>query len=207
VTVYYDPAEPAKAVLERVLPMGMMVAGGSAVMLFFVGGPLLAAFLYLNGVGWLEGRLVNPDRAPLVAVTTGLGLAVSLFTAVFAGAVRRACAWPVTQGRITAADVEGYRARHDSESGHRRSRILFKPGVTYTYEVDGRRYAGDRLTMGATVSASFPGFARRIAARYPVGGTVDVHYNPLDPGESVLRPRSVLHHLLWMIAAALFAFA
>src|SRR5207245_2822494 len=140
---YYDPADPARAVLERVLPMGMMAAGGSVVMLLFVGGPLLAASLYLDGVGWLEGRLVNPDRAPLVAVSTGLGLAVSLFTAAFAGAVRRACAWPVTRGRITAADVEGYRARDGSDSGHRRPRILFKPGVTYTYEVAGRRYAGD----------------------------------------------------------------
>ncbi len=61
--------------------------------------------------------------------------------------------------------------------------------------------------MGVIVSASFPGLAGRTAAKYPVGGEVDVHYNPRNPGESVLRPRSSLHHLLWVVAVALFAFA
>ena len=207
VTVYYDPARPTRAVLERTLPMGTMAAGVGCLLLFFIGGPLIAASLYFNAVGWLKGRLVNPDRAPLVAAITGFGLAVSLFTAVFTRVVRQACAWPVVRGRIAAAEVEAYRDRHEVDSVSRRARIRYKPGVTYTYEVNGRRYSGDRLTIGVIVSASFPGLARRTAAKYPVGSEVDVHYNPRSPGESVLRPRSVLHHLLWVVAAALFAFA
>ncbi|WP_435010560.1 DUF3592 domain-containing protein [Tundrisphaera lichenicola] len=207
VTVFYNPAEPATAVVERELPKGVMIVGGGAVLLFFVGGPLITAGLYFNALGWLGSHVENPDRAPLVAAAAGMGLAASLFTLVFTQAVRRACAWPITRGRITAAGVEAFRARPDFDDTHRRPRVRFKPRVTYSYEVKGRQYIGDRLTMGVTVAASFPGLAGRITARYPVGSEVDVHYNPLDPGESVLRPRSVLHHLLWLVAAALFAFA
>ena len=207
VTVYYDPAKPTRAVLERTLPMGTMAAGVGCLMLFFIGGPLIAASLYFNAVGWLKGRLVNPDRAPLVAAITGFGLAVSLFAAVFTRVVRQACA-----GLLRGVGSPPPRWRHFG-TGTRSTRspvvrrIRYKPGVTYTYEVNGRRYSGDRLTVGVIVSASFPGLAGRTAAKYPVGGEVDVHYNPRSPGESVLRPRSVLHHLLWVVAAALFAFA
>jgi hypothetical protein len=207
VTVYYDPVNPSDALLERVLPTAMMVAGGGAVLLFFVGGPLIAAALYFNALGWLRACVVNPDRAPLVAAAAGLGLAASLFAAFFARAVRDACAWPVTAGKITLSGVEAYRDSREHDSYPRRPRLAYKPGVAYSYEVNGREYAGDRLTLGVVVSSGFPGFAARTAARYPVGSRVDVRYNPRNPGESVLRPWSRLHHMLWMVPVALLAFA
>jgi hypothetical protein len=79
--------------------------------------------------------------------------------------------------------------------------------VRYTYEVNGRQYSGDRLTVGVRISATFSAFAKRAAARYPVGMEVDVHYNPESPGESVLHPLSRWHYLLWLFLAAMLALA
>ena len=76
----------------------------------------------------------------------------------------------------------------------------------YTYEVDGVTYQGDRLTIG-TFTSSSQGLARRTAAKYPVGSEIKVHYDPLSPGESVINPRSGPHLVLWLVAAAVFAFA
>ncbi len=203
VTVSYDPEDPSRAVLERTLPLGTMFLGGWAVMLLLLGGPLLAAFLYFNALYWLGDRVENRAAAKVVAALAGFGVAVSVLTLVFDAAVRRAQTWPTAAGRVVASGVEAYRVA----VAFGPSRVRYKSGVVYAYEVGGREYAGDRLTLGVTVTASFPGYAARVAARYPVGREVAVHYDPRDPGESVRRPRSGLHHLLWVIAAALFALA
>jgi hypothetical protein len=40
-----------------------------------------------------------------------------------------------------------------------------------------------------------------------VGSEVEVHYNPQNPGESVLRPHSRWHYLIWLVAAGMFTLA
>ena len=71
--------------------------------------------------------------------------------------------------------------------------------MVYEYEVDGHKYRGDRVTLGR-VSSTSPGLARRLAARYPVGREVGVHYDPKRPSESVLRPFSPVY-LIFVVAA------
>jgi hypothetical protein len=207
VTVYYDPADPQTAVLERDLPWGVLAAGGGCLLLFFIGGPLLAAFLYFNGVAWLKSHLANPQRAPFVAAAGGFGLLVFLFGLAFMRYVRQASRWPVVPGRVVASGVESYRKWWADGSYSRRYRTHYKSSVLYTYEVNGRQYTGDRLTIGVNVSATVPGFGERTAARYPVGTEVEVHYNPQNPGESVLHPHSRWHYLIWLVAAGMFALA
>jgi hypothetical protein len=207
VTVYYDPANPHKAVLERDLPTGMLFAGVGCLLLFFIGGPLLATFLYFNGVAWLQSHLANPERAPFVAAAAGFGLLVLIFAIAFMRIVRQASQWPVTRGRIVAAGVERYEDWRDDQSDYASLRRRYKASVVYTYEVNGRQYTGDRVRLGVIVSATLPGWAKRMAAQYPVGSEVEVYYNPQDPGESVLHPHSRLHYLLWLVAACMFALA
>jgi len=206
VTVYYDPTKPDKAVLERDLPWGILTAGLGCLLLFFIGGPLIAAFCYFRGVDWIKPYLANPDRAPFVAALSGLGLLTLLFSLGYLRYVWQAAKWPVTRGRILASGTEAFLPRHDvtSRSG---LRTHYKPSVIYAYEVNGHQYQGDRLTIGAIVSATFSGMAKRTAAKYPVGAEVDVHYNPQNPGESVLRPYSWLQLLPPVISAGLLAFA
>ena len=59
VTVYYDPANPKNAVLERDLPK-IVFAGVGCLLLFFIGGPLVAAAMYFHGVDWLKAHIANP---------------------------------------------------------------------------------------------------------------------------------------------------
>ena len=200
VTVYYDPARPNTAVLERDLSPGM-VPGLGCVLLFFIGGPLLAAFLYFNGVAWLQTHLDKPQRAPIVAALTGFGLLVCYFGVVFTRMVRQAQRWPTTPGRITAAGVDAYRVW----SRRNRLRTHFKPAVQYSYQVNGREYSGDRVNIGVVVSGTMPGLARRLAAKYPVGSEVNVYYNPASPGDSVLNPHSRIYYGIWLVAAVVFA--
>ncbi|MHC5538675.1 DUF3592 domain-containing protein [Singulisphaera rosea] len=207
VTVFYNPAKPEVALLERTLPMGRMTVGFLYVMGFFIGVPLIAAVLYFNTLGWLKTHMADPGRAPLVAISSGFGLAVALFAIAFFKHVRKACSWPVTRGKISEANVEAFRPWRDGTSTYGRTRTRFKPGVVYSYEVDGRKYLGDRLTIGIVVSSTLPGLAGRTAAKYRVGSEVDVHYNPLSPGESVLSPRSSFAYLLWVVATILLAFS
>ena len=58
--------------------------------------------------------------------------------------------------------------------------------VTYTYQVRGVDYAGDKIAV-AQMSASSD-YARQILNRYPVGKQVSVHYAPGDPSQAVLEP-------------------
>src|SRR5262249_2096244 len=102
--------------------------------------------------------------------------------------------------------TEAFLPRHD-DSYRSNPRMHYKASVIYAYEVNGHQYQGDRLTIGAIVSATFSGMAKRTAAKYPVGAEVDVHYNPQSPGDSVLRPYSWLQLLPLVISASLLAFA
>lgn len=204
VTVYYDPANPETAVLERDLPWRMMAGGIGCLLLFFIGGPLVAMFFYFNNVAWLQSHLANPDRAPFVAAATGFGLLTVLFALTFTRMVWQASKWPVARGRIVSSGVESY---EDSSDDDGPNRTRYKSSVVYTYEVNGRKYSGDRVVIGVTTSATIPRFAKRTARKYPVGHEVDVFYNPESPGESVLEPYSRWHYLLWLMAAAMFTLA
>lgn len=66
---------------------------------------------------------------------------------------------------------------------------------------------GDRLTLGVVFTVSLPGFARRTAAKYPVGREVVVYYDPANPGESVLRPWSWFHLIPLLVGGAMLALA
>ena len=199
-TVYYNPAHPQTAVLERDIFNSTMWAGLGCLMLLFIGGPLLAAFLYFNGVEWLKPYLADPKQAPFVAAAGGFGLLVLLFAIGVTGIVWKARRWPTTPGRIVSADVEEYLATDSNQ----RLRTQYKSSVVYAYEVNGRRYQGDRVNLGITISATVPGLAQRTANKYPVGRAVTVYYNPENPGEAVLHPHSWLHYFPWLIAALMF---
>ena len=107
VTVYYDPADPKTAVLERDFPKWIRAVGVGCVVVA-VAAPLVAAGLYFYGVDWLKARLPNPDRAPFVMAAGGFGAVAMLMVVGFLIYVVKAACWPVARGRIVASGVEGF---------------------------------------------------------------------------------------------------
>jgi hypothetical protein len=204
VRVYYDPTNPNQAVLERDLPAYIWyVAGGCLTVM--IGGPLLAAFFYFQGLEWLKPHLSNPARAPFVAAATGFSLLVLLFALAYSRMIGQACRWPVTPGRIVASGVDTFLARR--EPGDRYRRKMHKSSILYTYEVNGREYLGDRIRLGVVTSANVAALPRRLAAKYPVGKEVTVYYDPRNPTEAVLQPHTYWQYFIWVIAAGMFVLA
>jgi hypothetical protein len=143
------------------------------------------------------------ERTVEALVSGGFGM---LMLALVVSALREAAAmkrWPIVRGRVLSSEVEEYRADAGSKGygGARARMTLYRPVVTYEYEVAGRRFRGDRITQSPGLDRGVPVFAEQIAQRYPAGSTPDVRYNPKRPSESVLEPRVPATWILALVMA------
>jgi hypothetical protein len=194
VIVYYNPADPQQAVLERAIPAARL-RGCGILMLFPFGVPLVAIQIYRYSADWLIALF---DSAPYAFCFGTWGLATLAYAIVLTGMAVRASAWPTTSGRIVSAGVEEI-SYSDGEG------TLFKPNITYAYEVNGRRYKGGRMTVAFPLSSNISFVSKRTLAKYPLKTKVDVHYNPKWPAESVLHPWSARLAVPWLLAVGLIA--
>lgn len=65
--------------------------------------------------------------------------------------------------------------------------VFWAPIVTYSYEVDGARYTGKRISLtGFGVKNSADGAARQVAHELAAGQRVPVWYDPADPARASL---------------------
>lgn len=129
----------------------------------------------------LTPRVVKVVRAWFVVVT-GIMACVAVFFVVM-GALewKRAAAspsWSTANGVITESRVV------ESSGGRRRGRS-YSAKVEYTFEVDGQELKGTRISY--RLQSSGQSGASECVARYPVGASVTVHYDPADPSQAVLE--------------------
>lgn len=85
--------------------------------------------------------------------------------------------WPVTDGIIQSAEMISHSGEHGS--------MTYSAEVTYSYQVAGTSYTGDKVAISQMSSSSE--YARGILNRYPVGKQVSVHYAPGAPSDAVLE--------------------
>lgn len=196
VTVFYNPSDPSKAVIERTMPDGafkfmfQLSAGlvvGTAVLVFSVGGVLEA----------IRPHLPKPQNLGAAALLLFMGLFALRMGFAQKSLAEQAAKWPVAAGRIDASGLQALR----SHSSYRRWRTVFKSRIVYSYGVAGQRYSADRVTFGATVTASLSGLVSGQARSYAEGSKVDVHYDPANPGSAVLECRVRGLWLLWVCSA------
>lgn len=89
----------------------------------------------------------------------------------------------------------------DREIGHRFEERNFA-NVTYEYSVAGQAYRNNRVSIGED-RGNFE--VAETIARYPVGKTVTVYYNPSKRGEAVLErdmPQGMWGCIGWMVVIA-----
>jgi hypothetical protein len=87
--------------------------------------------------------------------------------------------WPSTSGTVLISTLQSRR------SG--KSHSIY-PVVGYQYTVDGQTYTSQTIKAGDQfMNIRVSGQAQATVARYPVGSTVTVYYNPANPSESALE--------------------
>lgn len=84
--------------------------------------------------------------------------------------------YAVVWGRVVSSNVM---VRHSSRGG-----ATYRPAVECSYFANGHWYDSDRFRY-LTISSG-EAWARGIVKVHPVGSEVEVHINPLDPGDAVL---------------------
>jgi len=102
--------------------------------------------------------------------------------------------WPVTDGIIQSAAVKS----HSGSKGG----TTYSAEVTYSYQVAGASYTGDKVAIGQMSASSE--YAWGIVNRYPVGKKVSVHYSPGDPSDAVLE--TGIHGGMWICLGVGMAF-
>ncbi|MBX9843307.1 MAG: DUF3592 domain-containing protein [Xanthobacteraceae bacterium] len=190
VTVYYNPNNRAEAVLEREFPafvwkgVAGIVLGFAAVI---VGG--IYGFTWLGG--FIAATIPSTENAPFVTACIGFALLWTLILLGMQRASARARQWPTAPARIEKSGVRTYEKRDRSSKGTTRWRTMVRADVVYSYAVAGVTYRGDKVSIIRS-STNQDAFARKVAARYPLGAELKVHYNPDNPSESALDPRAPL---------------
>ena len=212
VTVYYDPRDPTKCVLERDFGQDLKDHNVSKrdVMSGCFGGIAMLAAL---GVAIYGLAAYGPDfvrahfphlhaHAEMPVALVGFGLVVLMFFFAARKSAKQAAAWPSVRGKIVKSDVEEFEERN-SEG---RWTTNWRPVVEYTYTVHGNALRGNQIKLGVTVSAG-KGYAESVAAKYPVGAEVDVHYDPKQPGSAALELSAGANWFILAIAVIVFALA
>ena len=95
--------------------------------------------------------------------------------------VAEASDWPSVTGTVERTWVDSQRG------GGRRNRTRYYPRVTYRYVVGATTYSNHYIWLTSSQSYSSYESAMDVVRAYPVGGPVQVHYNPADPRRSALR--------------------
>ncbi len=201
VTVYYNPANPREAVLERALPVdfGKGLAGLFAL---FGGGGLLALLVVGKVPELIAPRLPNPENALFVTLAAGLGVFLLLFGFAQQRQALAMQTWVPVTGSVVASELN---SRTEWKDGLRRT--LYTPNITYTYTVGGRAYTSNRYSLGAETGWSKPQFVESQLKKHPAGSQVTVYYNPNAPAEAVLDRRLSGGWLVWALALGLLTLA
>ena len=90
-------------------------------------------------------------------------------------------------GRITRSTLEEKRVDTSYGDGLRRSEVGYQPQIEYQYRVGDETLTGKRLSLVEKQYTQKAG--QKVLEKYPIGVTVQVHYDPENPQE--YRPKLV----------------
>jgi hypothetical protein len=109
--------------------------------------------------------------------------------------------WPVVRGKVVESGTESYRRAFKG-----RTSTYYAPVVEYSYLVNGHEYRSRQIKLDDKDEGT-RAEAERIAARYPKGSDVDVHYDPEYPGSAALENPARTVWILLVLAVACFGVA
>ena len=105
--------------------------------------------------------------------------------------------WPKITGQIKSAEM-----KVDPD----RDPVAYRAEVRYKFLFNDRVYSSNKVFFGQYSSGNLK-HAREILRRYPPRKYVEVYYDPMDPGISVLEPGVALSSYMMVIIGGIFAVA
>ena len=99
---------------------------------------------------------------------------IAMATAVKMAEAQRAAKWTRASGRIVRSELV---------KEERQGKPVKVPAVEYEFTVGVHKYRGKRVSLAEVIAGPD---AVGTVARYPVGTSVPVYYDPADPGKSVV---------------------
>jgi len=108
------------------------------------------------------------------AIIIGLGFLVHMRVQAQG---RKAGQWPTAAGTVLTSEVVPVQVMGNT---------MLTPAVTYSYEVGGQTLQSGGLRVGKPRYFNKPDKAAALAAQYPVGSQVTVHYDPATPANTAL---------------------
>jgi hypothetical protein len=94
-----------------------------------------------------------------------------------------AAAWPTVPGKIVSAELDSY--IKTDEDGDKTT--MYVPLITYEYKVEGEAYTNNRVKVQPFVATNMKSVEMKELDAFPVGGAVEVHYDPFNPGDALLE--------------------
>lgn len=105
--------------------------------------------------------------------------------------------WPNVMGTITQSDIEKSLVRVKFQ-GMKES---YKARVKYSYSVESRTYFGDKVALYTANASTDPALANGLVAKYPVGKSVQIYYDPREPSVAVLETGSTGDNVFFFVLA------
>lgn len=194
-------------------PKPAAVGGGSTMpkpsaLRSLIGFAVLGSAAYLGwrvateGTGFINAAFPHAE-AKLALLTGGMGAAALLIFLGMHAYSKAAQDWPFVAGKVVVSSIE---RSTDGDSGGGGTHRSYAPVIEYAYEVAGNTYRSRQVKLGFTSSGS-ESWAKRVAAKYPVGAPVEVHYDPGNPAIAALDNPTGMTWLAFGVAAMLFGFS
>jgi hypothetical protein len=194
---YYNPANPAEAVLDLPTVEGAKKGLGFT-LIFPAVGLLFATIPWLRGRKKRHGEPGNKKKElspKLFLVPFG-----SIFLLIGLLMIKPLLVEPVQKTRdaktwdeVPAVVVSSKVKSHSSDDG-----TTYSPYIAYRYTVEGQEYFGDQYTfMGG--SSSGRAAKAEIVRRYPKRKNFTIYVNPVNPAESVITRNASPSLLLGLI--------
>ncbi len=140
-----------------------------------------------------EAAAPIPGMSETQTVLIIIGVITVLFAAIgaymiYSGIKNRAIArasetWPTAGGKVLASEIEERRT-HNRKT--HTTTYYYTPRIRYSYRVGGHDYESSTIRFGELARNSKK-LAEELVAKYPLGSTVAVHFDPNDPRRATLE--------------------
>jgi hypothetical protein len=207
VEVHVDPKQPTEALLEPAAAQNV-AALVAFTMVFGVIAATLTAHSFAGHVLYADkGVPLFAFAVPIIVLVGGVFLAADYVrTRRLASASLR---WPTASGRVTHCDVIEEiieeKTEHDNRPTTSKLVHRYQIDLRYAYRVGKRDFIGTEVDWNGTMISGLREAAEEAAAKYRPGKSVQVYYDPDQPGQAVLEPASRGGALGPLIGAAVCA--